>query len=105
MKRTIFSSLSERWPYQAELPQGLSQQTCYIELAPVSSHERAVQAYTFSLRLNYLMSGATVVNLMKDGCCSLMKEVSQESCSMPLTRERLLYALTESTEGGMIRAS
>lgn len=98
MKRTIFSSLHERWPYQADLPQGLSQQTCYIGLAPISSHERAVHVYTFSLGLNYLISGATVVNLMKDRCCSLMKGCSCESCSMPLNREIFQGLLCPPTE-------
>lgn len=108
MKRTIFSSLRERWPYQAELPQGLSRQTCYTGLAPISSHERAVHAYTFSLRLNCLISRATVVNLVPDRCCSLVKGHSRESCSMPLNREvlqGLLCPPTESIEDDMAGAS
>lgn len=108
MKRTIFSSLCERWPYQAELPQGLSLQTCYIELTPVSSHERDVHAYTFSLRLNYLVCGATVVNLVKDKCCFLRKGRSCENYSMPLNRailQGLLCPPTESIEDDMTGAS
>lgn len=108
MKQTIFCSLLERWPYQSELPRGLSQQTCYIGLAPISTHEKAVHAYTFSLKLNYLMSGATVVNLVKDRCCSLMKGSSCESCSLPLNRE-MLQGLpcppTESIDDDMMGAS
>lgn len=81
MEQTIFPSLLERWPYQSELPQGLSEQTCYIGLAPISTHEKAVHAYTFSLKWNYLISGAAVVNLVRGRCCSLMKGSSCESCS------------------------
>lgn len=108
MKQTIFPSLLERWPYQSELPQGLSEQTCYIGLAPISTHEKVVHAYTFSLKLNYLISGATVVNLVKDRCCSLMKGSSCESCSLPLNREipqGLLCPPTESIDENMIVAS
>lgn len=108
MKQIIFPSLLERWPYQSELPQGLSQQACYIGLAPLSPHEKAVHAVTFSLKLNCSLSGATVVNLVKDRCCSLMKGHSCESCSLPLNREilqGLLCPPTESIEDDMIGAS
>lgn len=108
MKQSIFPSLLERWPYQSELPQGLSQQTCCIGLALISTLENAVHAYTFSLKLNYLISGATVVNLVKDRCCSLMKGRSCESCSLPLNREilqGLLCRPREVIDDDMIGAS
>lgn len=71
MKGAIF--FPESWPYQAVLPQGSSQQTCYIGLLPVPSHKRAVRACTSSIGWNYLISGATGVSLVRDRGCSLLK--------------------------------